>query len=146
MAGDTRQPLEQLFVTFTISVNSVPTPLSPPIDINAYVQSFTLCNPSVNTASVFWGDGQVTSSIAGVIGTGIELLTGTSQAFVIRQERQFYELQEPELLTAQKELCQVIDPKMIPVVVWNPQNFFLVATVAAAPVVISCCLFRNVYI
>lgn len=144
--AEIRQPLEQLFVNFSIAVQSVPTPLAAAIDINAYVQSFILCNPSVNTASVFWGDGQVTSSIAGSIGTGIELLSGTSQSFIIRQERQFYELQEPELITAQKEACQVLTPQMIPVIVWNPQNFFLIATAAAAPVTISCCLFRNVYI
>jgi hypothetical protein len=144
--ADIRQPLEQLFVNFNLSVNSVPTPLNPSMDINSYVQSFTICNPSVNTASVFWGDGQVTSSVAGTIGTGIEIVTGTSQTFIIRQERQFYELQEPELITAQKEACKVISAHMIPVIVWNPANFFLVTTAAAAPVVVSICLFRNVYI
>jgi len=144
--GEIRQPLEQTFVNFNLVVNAVATALAASIDINAYVQSFTLCNPSVNTASVFWGDQQVTSSIAGTIGTGIELLAGTSQTFIIRQERQFYELQEPMLITAQKEACQILPEKKIPVIVWNPQNFFLIATAAAAPVTISVCLFRNVYI
>jgi hypothetical protein len=144
--AEIRQPIEQLFVTFPLVVNSVPTPLSAALDINAYVQSFDICNPSANTASVFWGDGQVTASTAGSIGSGIEILTGTTQTFVIRQERQIYELQDPAIVIATKEACDVIHPQMIPVVVWNPSNFFLIATAAAAPVTVSCAIFRNVYI
>jgi hypothetical protein len=141
-----RQPLEQFFVNFSLAVQSTPTLLAPNLDINAYVQSFILSNPSVNTASVFWGDSGVTSSVAGTIGTGVELLPGTSQSFVIQQERQFYEIQDPARLLAIKELCQDLPMVMIPVIVWNPQNFFLIATAAAAPVTISGVIFRSVYI
>lgn len=141
-----REPVEQLFVTTNIIVQATPTPIGPALDISAYVQTFFLCNPSFNANSVFWGDNQVTASAAGSIGTGIELLTGTSQKFVIRQERQLYEVQDPAILIAQKELCKALDPTLIPVVVWNPQNIFVIAAAAAAPVTISACFFRSVYI
>ncbi len=138
-----RQPIEQLLVSYPLLVNTVPTPLNAALDINAYVQSFTIGNPSVNTASVFWGDGQVTASTAGNIGSGIEILAGTAQHFIVEQIRQLYELQEPENLSAQKLVCQPLEPVAIPVIVWNPQNFFLISTVATT---VSVVIFRNVYI
>jgi hypothetical protein len=143
---DIREPIEQLFTTFNIIVKSTPTPVAPSIDKNSYIQSFILCNPSVNTASVFWGDSQVTSSIVGAIGTGVELLTGTSQVFKIDQIRQLYEVQDPQILTAQKLLCEPLNPNLIPVIVWDMSQVFVVATAAAAPVTITACIFRNVYI
>lgn len=146
MAGQQRPPIAQTFFNVSLAVQSTPTALAVQLDVTSLVQAFTVCNPSVNTASVFIGDQGVTSSVAGTIGTGVEIVAGTSQTFSVRQDRQFYELQDPALLLAQKELCQVLQPILIPVIVWQPNNIYLIATAAAAPVTVSIMMFRNVYI
>lgn len=138
-----RTPLQQTYANFSIAVKTSPTPINPSLDISSMIQSFTLCNPAVNTNSVFYGDSGVTASTAGNIGTGIELLTGTVQTFVIRQERQMYEVQDPVLLIAQKELCQVLPPYEIPFIVWKLNDFWLVANAATT---ISCMIFRSPFI
>lgn len=148
--GDIRQPIEQLFVTFPLTVNTVPTPLNPSQDINSYIQSFFVCNPSFNANSVFWGDNQVSASSAGpTIGSGIEIVAGTTQSFVISEERQFYEIQDSlndilTMLVSQATQCNVQSNIMkIPVIVWNPANFYLVA---AATTTVSVAIMRSVYI
>lgn len=137
-----RTPLQQTYANFTIAVKTSPTPINASIDISSMIQSFTLSNPAVNTNSVFYGDSGVTASVAGTIGTGIELATGTTKDFIIRQERVAYELQDPLLLVAQKELCQTLDPYNIPLIVWKLNDFWLVANVATT---ISCMVFRTIF-
>ena len=149
MADDIREPIEQLFVNYTVAVATTPTQLNPSMDISAYVQSFFICNPSFNANNVFWGDGQVTASSAGNIGTGIEIIAGTTQQFIILQDRQFYEIQDSindiiAFLSSQVKGCTIQSSVMkVPVVVWNPANFFLVAAVATT---VSVSVMRNVYI
>jgi hypothetical protein len=141
--ADIRQPIEQLFVNFPLLVNTVPTPLNPSQDINSYVQSFFVCNPSTNANSVFWGDGGVS------LISGIEILIGTTQQFVINQERQLYEIQDSidgilAFLASQNPNCQIQSNIMkVPVIVWNPANIFLTTSVATT---VAVCIMRNVYI
>lgn len=145
MASPSRSPLQQTYANFVVNVKTTPTPVNVSLDISSMIQSFTLCNPSINTNSVFYGDSGVTASSAGpVIGTGIELLTGTQQTFIIRQERQMYEIQEPVLYIAQKELCtDEVTPYEIPFICWKLSDFYVVATVATS---ISCMIFRSPFI
>ena len=149
MADDIREPIEQLFVNFTLAVATTPTPLNPSQDINSYIQSFYVCNSSFNANSIFWGDGQVTAHSAGSIGTGIEIPVGTTQQFLILQDRQLYEIQDSvndilAFLTSQVPNCTVQSSTMkVPVIVWNPANFFLIAAVATTA---SISVMRNVYI
>jgi hypothetical protein len=139
-----RPPIEQSFFNVTLAVATSPTPLSTVLDLNNMIQTFIVCNPSFNSNSVFIGDSNVSASSAGpTIGTGVEILTGTSQKFVIREERQMYELQNPLMLFLQKYFCQPMDIDYIPVVAWKPNNVYLIAAVATS---VSIMFFRNVYV
>jgi hypothetical protein len=145
-----RAPIEQTFFNTTLIVQTTPTPLNASIDLSSMIQAFTVCNPSFNSASVFIGDAGVSASSAGSIGTGIEILTSTSQTFEILQDRQMYELQDPAINMAEQILssagsgCQKVDPIYIPVIAWKPNNIFLICAVAT--VTVSVMFFRNVYI
>jgi hypothetical protein len=152
--GASRIPLEQTFFNITVAVGLTATPLNNTLDIGNMIQSFSICNPSFNANSVFFGDSNVTASSAGpAIGTGLEIPVGSTQSFTVRQERQFYEIQDPDLQSAQALLaanasqagvvCMPLDPVMIPVIVWKPSNIYLVAAVATT---VAVCFFRNVYV
>ncbi len=136
MAQLDRPIIEQTFFNQAVAVGIAPTPLASQLKATSMITAFILCNPTGNP-SVFIGDQNVT------VTTGIELLVSTSVQFKIQQERQLYELQDPELLSAQVALCRSIPGIEIPVIVWNPSNIYLIST---APVTIAAMLFRNVYV
>jgi hypothetical protein len=139
-----RPPIEQSFFNTKLAVATTPTPLNTALDLNSLIQAFIICNPSFNANSVFFGDSNVTASSAGpTIGTGLEIAVGLSREFRIIQDRQLYELQDPEMLMAQQALCQSLTPNAIPIIVWKPNNIYLIAAVATT---VSLCFFRNVYI
>jgi hypothetical protein len=131
-----RDTIEQTFFGFNLAVGVTPTPLAQQLQMPSMIQSMILCNPSTNGNSVFFGDQNVSTL------TGIELIVGTAVQLSLLQDRQFYELQDPTLITAQIAACQQIAPVSIPVIVWNPSNFWFVAAIAAN---INIVLFRNVY-
>lgn len=146
--GINRLPIEQTVVSLAIAVGTGPTPIAQSISTTSMIQSILVCNFSTNANSLFFGDNNVTTA------TGAEIVVGTSYMFVIEQDRQLYELQDVVLQLAQMVAMITgaqmgcapqgqIDPISIPVVVWNPQNLYLVAA-AAQPASLQ--LFRNVYI
>jgi hypothetical protein len=132
-----RPLIEQTFFNVSVSVPATGVPIAP-LDVTSMIQTILLCNPSTNTNSIFFGDINVTTA------TGIELLAGTSVQLMIDQERQLYEIQDPDLISAQIALCGKISPIGIPVICWKPQNLFLIAPVAG-PTIVSAMFFRNVY-
>lgn len=140
MEGVDRPLIEQTFfgVSITGITNTVAVQLSNAISLPNMIQTILLCNPSTSGSNVFFGDANVSTS------TGIELVSGTSVALIIEQERQLYEVQDPDLLAAQMIACATIKPVSIPVIVWNPQNLWIIAPVAG-PISVNALLFRNVY-
>src|SRR6266571_6055177 len=137
-----RIPIEQTFFGFTVAVTNVAVPIAPNLDVSSMIDSFFICNFSTNANSVFFGDQNVT------ITTGIEILTSSTIQFVIQQERQFYELQEPAIGAVETigllGGCQVhSNPIMIPIKVWRLANCFLIASVAG-PTNVSVLALRNV--
>lgn len=141
MEGVDRPLIEQTFfgVAVTGITNTVAVQLSNALSLPNMIQTILLCNPSTSGSNVFFGDSNVSTT------TGIELISGTSVMLLIEQERQLYEVQDPDLLSAQIAACSPIKPVAIPVIVWNPQNLWIIAPVAG-PISISALLFRNVYV
>lgn len=138
MPGVNRTPIEQTFFTQSIAVPTTPIPFANNLTITSLMQTIFMCNPSSNTNSVFFGDSNVSTT------QGMELVPGSGPiAVIIQQTRQLYELQDPEMISAQVASCQSIDPTSIPLVVWNPSNMWLVA--ATATTTIALMFFRNVY-
>lgn len=139
MPAVNRTPIEQTFFSQSVLVSNVtPTPFANNLTITSLMQTIFICNPSSNTNSVFFGDNNVSTT------QGQEIVAGTGPiAIIIQQGRQLYELQDPEMITAQATACQPMDPTSIPLVVWNPSNMFLIA--ATAPTTVALLFFRNVY-
>lgn len=135
-----RPLIEQTFFNIGVAgiTNGQPVPLANNLQLPSMIQTILLCNPSTSGSNVFFGDANVTPL------TGIELVSGTSVELVIEQERQLYEIQDPDLISAQIAACSKITPIGIPVIVWNPTNLWFVAPVAG-PIAINAMLFRNVY-
>jgi hypothetical protein len=144
MAMPPRPPLEQTFFNFTVLVGTVPTPIAPTIDISSMIQAFSICNSTFNANPVYFGDVGVTASSAGSIGTGMEINPGTTRDFRITEDRQLYELQDPDLLTLEVIACQKHDGVSIPVLCWRLSQCFLI--VAAGTQTVSIQVFRNVYV
>jgi hypothetical protein len=134
-----RVPLEQTFNGFAVSVTNNAAPISN-LDLTNLVSSFFISNPSTNTNSVWIGDSNVS------INTGLEITAGSGpQFFAIEDQRQLYELQNPLIKIYEGEACQAYpNPDFIPLVVWNPQHWFIITNVAG-PVVVTFMPFRNVY-
>jgi hypothetical protein len=137
MAG--RVPIEQSFTPGQLGVTAAAQPISG-LDINNLTEAFIVSNPSTNANSVFIGDSSVS------ITNGIEITPGSQLLFSVREERQLYEIQNALIKIFEMVKCSAYpDPDLIPLVVWNPSHFFLVAAVAG-PTNVSMIFFRNVYV
>lgn len=134
---DARPVIEQTFFSASILVGTVPTPLAGSLTTTSMIDAFILSNFSTNANSVFGGDAGITTN------AGVEIIKGAGVTFRISQTRQLYEIQNPVLVSAQVALCSTMPPDSIPVIVWNPSNFYLIAS---APTTIGVIFFRNVYV
>ncbi len=132
-----RPVIEQTFFSASIAVGVAATPLAQQLNLSSMIEGFILSNFSSNANSVFAGDAGVTTT------SGVEIIKGAGVTWRISQTRQLYEIQNPTLVSAQVALCQSMTGDMIPVIVWNPSNFYLIA---AAPTTIGAMFFRNVYV
>ncbi len=132
-----RPVIEQTFFSASLAVGVVATPLAQQLNLSSMVDTFIISNFSGNANSVFAGD-------AGIqLNSGVEIIKGAGVTFRITQTRQLYEIQNPVLVSAGVALCQSMSPDMIPVIVWNPSNLYLIAS---APTTIGVLFFRNVYV
>lgn len=131
-----RTPLRQTFTPGSIAVTAAAQPINQIFNQTAMIQSFILDNFSANTISVFLGDINVQ------VNTGLELVPGNPLGFVIRQDRQLYELQDPLVISASADSCNSVPPVSIPFVVWDMTTIY---AIASAPVTIGFWIFNNVY-
>lgn len=124
--------------TVAIAAANSPVPINGAMQITAQVDSFLLCNYSTNANSVFFGmDSGVT------VNNGIEILTGTTIAFIIDHEgRQIYELQGLQAEIAAALTCRQMQLDAIPFVVWDMSQVYVTA---AAATNIGCVVFKSIY-
>ena len=136
MAG--RTPLEQTFTTLPLSVPTAnDVQIAPAYSINNQVIAFMICNFASNANSVFWGSHPVSTT------SGIEITPGSAPMFTIEEVRELYELETPLQNIFQEQACMPSPPVIIPIIVWNPSNIWIIAATAITPVSIA--LFNNVY-
>jgi hypothetical protein len=138
MAG--RVPIEQTFSMGSLGVTNASQPITG-IDINNLTEAFMISNPTSNVNSVFLGDSSVNTS------NGIEIPPGSAPLFSIIETRQLYELQNALIRLYELIKCDSYPgpSDLIPLVVWNPSHFFLVASVPG-PTTVGMIFFRNVYV
>lgn len=149
----TRTPIEQ---TFTMGggpnltgggVTNSAQSIAPSLDVNNLIESFIISNPSVNTASIWWGDQSVTVNAAGTTAIGIEIPPGAAQFFTIDETRQLYEVQNALITMYESIKCEAYpSPDKLPVVVWNPAHIWVVTNVAGPLANIGMIFFKNVYV
>lgn len=123
---------------FTVPVAPAASP-APQYGLTSLIDSFTITVPTTAANSVFLGfDGGV------IVGTGIELLAGTTIEFRIEHDgRQIYELQNLVRKLIQHQCGSAGEMEYIPFVCWDMSQIFLVA---AAPTAVTMALFKAVYI
>jgi hypothetical protein len=153
MANTTRVPIEQKFTMgggpglVGGGVTNLPQSIAPSLNYNNLIESFVIANPSVNTASIWWGDQSVFVNAGATTAIGIEIPPGAAQAFIVDETRQLYEVQNALMSIYEMAKCGPYpQPDLIPVVVWNPSNIFIVTNVAGPLANIGIIFFINVYI
>jgi hypothetical protein len=124
---------------FTVPVAPAASP-GQQYPLTALIDTFLVTVPAAAANSVFLGFDQGL-----IVGTGIELLAGTTVEFRVDHDgRQIYECQN--LLTRLVEtLCgrPIVPAEQIPFVCWDMSQIYMVA---AAPTAITMALFKAVYI
>lgn len=134
-----RPLVAQEWATNGLTVNVAPAqPLGPQFPITAMIDAFYITVPAAAANSIFIG-----GNPAVTITNGLELLAGTTSAFIIEHEdRQLYELQKP-LIDMARTMCNPESPETIPFVVWDLSQVYVVAVAAT---VISFAPFKAMYI
>lgn len=116
------------------------SPLMQQAGLTSMIDTFVITVPAGATNSIFLGFDQGV-----IVGSGIELLAGTTTAFAIDHDtRQLYELQT--LLTRLNDvLCgrPVVPTDEIPFVVWDMSQIYVVA---AASTPFTFAVFKAVYV
>lgn len=130
------QPVE----TFNLAVQVTPTQLSTVLSFTKQdlIDSFILSLDAAAANNVFWGGPGVT------IVNGIEIVAGAGPVeFLIENQNQHYELQEPIIAIAETLQCAPLPTRSIPFVVWDFSQIYLVA---AAITNVRIAPFRSVFI
>lgn len=120
-----RDVVFQPFETFVVAVPTTPVQISTIFTKADYIDSFAV---SVDAAavSVFIGGSNVT------IANGLEIVAGGGPInFVIRNQRQHYELQEPAVNIAEQLGCVRKEKVSLPFIVWDLSQIYLVASAAS---------------
>lgn len=138
MQIDRNMIVYQPFENFAINVQTTPTQISTSFTKVDLIDSFAVSVDAGAANNIFIGGPGVT------ILNGAEIVRGSGPVnFVIRNQPQQYELQEPLLQMAEMMGCQPLQPRVIPYVVWDLSQIYLVA---AAVTVARILPFRSVFI
>lgn len=133
-----RNIVYQPFSTFVIAVAVTPTPIFPVQTKSDLIDSFVLSLDAAAANNVFIGDQGVT------IASGLEIIAGGGPIqFVIRNQAQHYEIQEPVLAIAETLQCKSANVVSIPFIIWDLSQIYLVA---AAATNVRCAAFRSQFI
>ena len=120
-----REIATQNFETFVLAVQVTPTQLSTVLSFTKQdlIDSFTLSLDAGAANNVFIGGPGVT------IANGLEIVRGAGPVdFIIENQKQHYELQEPVIAIAETLQCAPNQPRQIPFIVWDFSQIYLVAT------------------
>lgn len=132
-----RPVIRQDFLTSSLLVGIVPTPLSQSLSLQSLVTSFVISVPTTAANSVFLGDGGVT------IANGFELPAGSAPAFIIDNYKQPYEIQGPLLGIEQSVNKCIADADALPFICFDPSQIYLIA---AAGTTISILFFKEMFL
>lgn len=129
----------QIFTTFALTVGTTPTQISTAFTKVDLIDSFAISVDAAAANNVFIGDQGVTTT------TGLEIVRGGGPInFVIRNQHQQYELQEPLIILAESTLCQgPVAPRAIPFIIWDLSQIYLIA---AANTNVRIAPFRAIFI
>lgn len=129
----------QTFTTFALTVGTVATQISTAFTKVDLIDSFAISLDAAAANNVFIGDIGVT------VNTGLEIVRGSGPVnFIIRNQPQQYDLQEPLLIIAETMQCQgPVAPRVIPFIIWDLSQICLVA---AANTQVRIAPFRAIFI
>jgi hypothetical protein len=128
----------QIFTTFALTVGTVATQISTAFTKVDLIDSFAVSLDAAAANNVFIGDQGVT------VNTGLEIVRGSGPVnFVIRNQWQQYDLQEPLVTENEAILCQPVAPRPIPFIIWDLSQIYLVAP---ANTVVRVAPFRAIFI
>jgi hypothetical protein len=119
-----RPVVRQRFFNYALAVQITPTLINnDSLLYTNYLNTFIVSVPAAG-GNVFIGSAGVT------VANGLELVAGSGPlVFAIDQSRQLYEVQDPVLQIASIANCKNSKPQMIPFVVWDLTQMFLVAPI-----------------
>lgn len=133
-----RDVVFQPFTTFVVAVAATPTPIFPNQTKADLIDSFALSLDAAAANNVFIGDQGVT------VNSGLEIVKGSGPVnFIINNQRQHYELQEPLIMLTEQLGCRPQTGRSIPFILWDLSQIYLVA---AAPTNVRCAPFRSQFI
>ncbi len=135
-----RDIVVQPFETFVLAVQVTPTQLSTALAFTKadLIDSFVLSLDAGAANNVFLGGPGVT------VANGLEIVAGAGPAeFIIENQNQHYELQEPIIAIAESLQCAPNPSRAIPFVIWDFTQIYLVA---AAITNVRIAPFRSVFI
>lgn len=120
-----RDIVHQPFDTFVVVVGVAPTQILPTQTKADFIDSFVVSVDAGAANNVFIGGNGVT------IATGLEIVAGAGPInFLIRQQNQHYELQEPAIAVAEILGCAKQTARSIPFIVWDLSQVYLIAAAA----------------
>ena len=133
-----RDVVYQPFDTFVLAVQVTPTQIFPIQTKADLIDSFVVSVDAGVANNVFIGGNGVT------VATGLEIVRGGGPVnFLIRQQQQHYELQEPAIAIAEMIGCEKRHPYAIPFIIWDLSQIYLIA---AAITNVRIALFRAPFI
>ena len=124
MLNVNRDVVYQPFDSYLFVVAATPTPLVTAVQLTKQdlITSFIISVDAAAAGNIFLGGPGVT------IANGIEIVAGAGPVrFVIENQNQHYELQEPVLRLAETMQCQPNPPVSLPIVVWDFNQIYAVA-------------------
>ena len=125
MLSIVRSIVPQPLTTFILAVGTAPTPISTVFTKSDLIDSFVVSLDAAAANNVFIGDQGVT------INSGLEIIRGGGPVnFVIRNQWQQYDLQQPLTDANEANQCAEQMPYAIPFVVWDLSQIYMVAAAA----------------
>jgi hypothetical protein len=135
-----REIVTQPFETFALAVQVTPTQIATVLSFTKQdlISSFVISVDAGAANNVFIGGPGVT------VLNGLEIVAGAGPVeFIIENQNQHYEMQEPIIAIAETLQCMPNQPRQIPFIVWDFSQIYLIAiaitNVRIAP-------FRSVFI
>jgi len=135
-----REIVYQPFESFSVSVLTTPTPLNTSIQFTKMdlIDSFVVSVDAAAANNVFIGGPGVSLT------SGLEIVRGAGPVeFVIENQKQHYEIQEPVISITETLQCTPKEPRSIPFIVWDLSQ---VSMIAVAVTNVRVATFRSMFI